>query len=324
MIPRGTGVDFVRTYGIPTKLDGAVEVALRGRTREIDAGRVGFRAWSGDAAEGWFFNAAGVGMSGAIARRTNESSKALGGKISYLWSTLAVFARWQNAEVRVSVDDEVRDGRDQRGRRRQRPLPRRRDDDLPRGEPRRRPLRRARDRGRSRSATSSRRCRRSTAARTSPTRRPSCCAADGRRRLGRAAARAARRRAARHDARCGSSSCRARCACACRARRRAGLAGSARRRPASGRRLLRCGELGLRLRERVEAPLQLGHPALERVEAPNALGELVHPVAQRVSGFEQPGAAGKVCELLQRLLARLGEPGDHVLLLLALGHRRGE
>src|SRR6266540_1113648 len=111
VIPRGTGVDFVRTYGIPGKLDRAVEVALRGRTREIDAGRVGYRAWSGEAGEGWFVNAAGVGMSGAIAKRTNESTKALGGKISYLWSTLAVFAGWRNSEARVSVDGEVREGR---------------------------------------------------------------------------------------------------------------------------------------------------------------------------------------------------------------------
>ena len=80
--------------------------------REIDAGRVGFRAWSGDAAEAWFVNAAGVGMSGAVAKRMNESaSKALGGKVSYLWSTLAVFAGWRNTEVRVSVDDEIRGGR---------------------------------------------------------------------------------------------------------------------------------------------------------------------------------------------------------------------
>jgi diacylglycerol kinase (ATP) len=111
VIPRGTGVDFVRTYGIPRKLDGAVEVALHGRTREIDAGRVGYRAWSGEAGEAWFFNAAGVGMSGAVAKRTNESTKALGGKVSYLWSTLAVFARWRNTEVRVSVDGEIRGGR---------------------------------------------------------------------------------------------------------------------------------------------------------------------------------------------------------------------
>jgi YegS/Rv2252/BmrU family lipid kinase len=111
VIPRGTGVDFVRTYGIPTRLEGAVEVALHGQTRAIDAGRVGFRSWAGDAAEAWFFNVAGVGMSGAVAKRTNESSKAVGGKVSYLWSTLAVFARWRNTEVRVSVDDEIRGGR---------------------------------------------------------------------------------------------------------------------------------------------------------------------------------------------------------------------
>ena len=49
-------------------------------------------------------------MSGAVAKRTNESSKALGGKVSYLWSTLAVFARWQNTEVRVTVDGEERSG----------------------------------------------------------------------------------------------------------------------------------------------------------------------------------------------------------------------
>jgi diacylglycerol kinase (ATP) len=111
VIPRGTGVDFVRTYGIPTKLDGAVEVVLQGRTREIDAGRVGYRAWSGDAGEAWFVNAAGVGMSGAIAKRTNESTKAFGGKLSYLWSTLAVFAHWRNTEVRIAVDGRTRSGR---------------------------------------------------------------------------------------------------------------------------------------------------------------------------------------------------------------------
>jgi YegS/Rv2252/BmrU family lipid kinase len=111
VIPRGTGVDFVRTYSIPTKLDAAVEVALRGRTREIDAGSVAYRAWSGEAAEAWFVNAAGVGMSGAVAKRTNESSKALGGMAAYLWSTVAVFARWHNTDVRVSVDDEIRGGR---------------------------------------------------------------------------------------------------------------------------------------------------------------------------------------------------------------------
>jgi diacylglycerol kinase family enzyme len=50
-------------------------------------------------------------MSGAVAKRANETTKALGGKVSYAWATLAVFSRWRPSEVRVSVDGEARSGR---------------------------------------------------------------------------------------------------------------------------------------------------------------------------------------------------------------------
>jgi YegS/Rv2252/BmrU family lipid kinase len=111
VIPRGTGWDFVRTFDIPRDLDGAVEVALRGDVREIDLGRVDFRTWAGEDARAYFANVASAGISGAIAKRANESSKALGGKISYYWSTFAVFLGWQVGDMRVSVDDEIRCGR---------------------------------------------------------------------------------------------------------------------------------------------------------------------------------------------------------------------
>jgi diacylglycerol kinase (ATP) len=111
VVPRGTGWDFVRTYGIPRRIDRAVDVALHGKTLEIDLGRVTYRAWSGADETRWFANVASVGMSGAVAKRANETTKALGGKISYFWSVIAVFARWQVGEVRVSVDDVERAGR---------------------------------------------------------------------------------------------------------------------------------------------------------------------------------------------------------------------
>jgi diacylglycerol kinase (ATP) len=111
VIPRGTGWDFVRTYGIPRRLEQAVEVALHGRTREVDLGRARYRAWDGAERESLFANIASAGMSGAIAKRANETSKAMGGKASYLWATLAVFARWRNDEVRVRVDGEEHVGR---------------------------------------------------------------------------------------------------------------------------------------------------------------------------------------------------------------------
>jgi len=111
IIPRGTGWDFVRTLGIPRDLDHAIDVARDGDLREIDAGRVSYRTWAGEEAHAHFANVASAGISGAIAKRANESSKAFGGKVSYYWSTFAVFFGWQTGEMRVTVDDETREGR---------------------------------------------------------------------------------------------------------------------------------------------------------------------------------------------------------------------
>lgn len=111
VIPRGTGGDFVRTFGIPSKLEDAVRVALGGRTRTIDLGHAAYDTWTGPPGEAYFANIASAGMSGAVAKRTNEASSApLGGKAAYLWSTLAVFAGWRNTETRVTVDGETRSG----------------------------------------------------------------------------------------------------------------------------------------------------------------------------------------------------------------------
>ena len=110
VIPRGTGTDFVRHFRIPTDLDGALRVAASGQGRQIDAGRIAYRSWSGEDASAYFVNSASAGMSGAVAQRANSSSKALGGKASFLYATLAVFLRWHASEMEVEVDAERRSG----------------------------------------------------------------------------------------------------------------------------------------------------------------------------------------------------------------------
>jgi YegS/Rv2252/BmrU family lipid kinase len=110
-IPLGTGMDFVRTYGIPTKFDDAVRVAVGDTTRTIDAGRVSYRTWDGDDAVRWFANVGSVGMSGAVAQRANGMSKALGGKLTFFYALTRVFLEWENTEVTVTLDDGERRGR---------------------------------------------------------------------------------------------------------------------------------------------------------------------------------------------------------------------
>lgn len=110
VVPRGTGWDFSRTFGIPRRIDDALQVALEGDVRTIDLGRASYRAWDGSDATASFANVASAGMSGAIAKRANETTKALGGKASYLWATFAVFSGWAATEIEVAVDGERRAG----------------------------------------------------------------------------------------------------------------------------------------------------------------------------------------------------------------------
>jgi diacylglycerol kinase (ATP) len=110
-IPRGTGKDFARSFGIPRDVQGALAAARSGATRVVDVGRASFTAWDGSPAESYFTNFAGAGISGAVAARANTSSKALGGRASFFWATSTVFMRWKNSEYTVEIDDERRSGK---------------------------------------------------------------------------------------------------------------------------------------------------------------------------------------------------------------------
>jgi diacylglycerol kinase (ATP) len=110
VLPRGTGKDFVRSLRIPTRLGDALDVARDGTTRVVDAGRARFTAWDGSAQEAHFANFAGAGISGAIARRANDTSKVLGGKLSFFRATIAVFVGWKSAAVTADVDGTRRTG----------------------------------------------------------------------------------------------------------------------------------------------------------------------------------------------------------------------
>ena len=80
--------------------------------RSIDAGRAEYLTPGGAREQAYFANIASTGMSGAVAKRTNETTSApLGGKAAYLWSTVVVFAGWRNSELTVTVGEETRSGR---------------------------------------------------------------------------------------------------------------------------------------------------------------------------------------------------------------------
>jgi diacylglycerol kinase (ATP) len=110
VLPLGTGKDFARSLRIPGRLDAAIEVARTGALRTIDVGRATYATGDGEASA-YFANFAGAGISGAIAQRANRTTKALGGKLSFLWATVAVFSRWSPSEMTVEIDGDARNVR---------------------------------------------------------------------------------------------------------------------------------------------------------------------------------------------------------------------
>jgi diacylglycerol kinase (ATP) len=107
ILPNGTGQDFGRTHGIPAKVDEAIEVALTGTARAVDVGRATFA----DGSTRIFANVGSVGMSGAVARRANSMSKALGGRTTFYYALTREFIAWTNTEVTVISDAGERRGR---------------------------------------------------------------------------------------------------------------------------------------------------------------------------------------------------------------------
>ncbi len=107
VIERGTGCDFVRTFGIPKKTDRAVATIAAGKRRRIDIGRATCQGPAGPQVR-MFANIASCGMSGAVAERANATSKRLGGTPAFLFATVATFAGWRNVEFHVRADDTER------------------------------------------------------------------------------------------------------------------------------------------------------------------------------------------------------------------------
>jgi diacylglycerol kinase (ATP) len=110
VLPAGTGQDFGRTHRIPTRFEDAVRVALTGTPRRVDLGRAEYLDTDGAEAVRWFANVGSAGMSGAVARRANSMSKALGGRATFYYALTREFVKWRNTEVTVTLDDAERRG----------------------------------------------------------------------------------------------------------------------------------------------------------------------------------------------------------------------
>ncbi|MEM9490297.1 MAG: YegS/Rv2252/BmrU family lipid kinase, partial [Myxococcota bacterium] len=112
ILPFGTGGDFRKTLGIPNDLAGAARLLAAETTRTIDVGTLEYVDRYGQPAHRIFVNIASFGISGLVDRLVNESSKRLGGTLSFLSGSLRASMRYTNQRVHITFDGEPDDSLD--------------------------------------------------------------------------------------------------------------------------------------------------------------------------------------------------------------------
>ncbi len=104
MITVGTGNDWGRMFGIPTKYEQAIRVLMQNKTFVQDAGIVQYKK-DGTSENRYFVNIAGLGFDAEVVRKSNRlKEKGKGGPLLYLINILSSLINYKFVNAVISVD----------------------------------------------------------------------------------------------------------------------------------------------------------------------------------------------------------------------------
>jgi YegS/Rv2252/BmrU family lipid kinase len=115
ILPSGTGGDFRKTIGIPSRVADAVRILRHGHLRRIDAGKITFLNNNGEHESRYFLGVASFGMSADVIARVKEGGpdwlplrvpKWLSGRISFGLAMMQTAAKKGPTRVIVQFDDD--------------------------------------------------------------------------------------------------------------------------------------------------------------------------------------------------------------------------
>lgn len=107
ILPFGTGGDLRKTLGLSGELVQSVLRLARGEPSPCDVGHLRYVTHTGEQAERFFINITSFGLGGLVDQKVNESSKALGGKVSFLLGSVRALAEFQPRGIRLTVDGQT-------------------------------------------------------------------------------------------------------------------------------------------------------------------------------------------------------------------------
>jgi YegS/Rv2252/BmrU family lipid kinase len=104
VICSGTGSDLIKTLDIPRDFREAAPLLAGRDAKPTDVGKMVLRDHQSRDVTRYFINIASFGVGGEVDDRVNRTSKALGGRISFLWASLRGTLAYKNKAVSISLD----------------------------------------------------------------------------------------------------------------------------------------------------------------------------------------------------------------------------
>ena len=102
IIPSGTGNDFIKSAGIPSKWEDALEFILSHAPRPVDTGKIN---------DTFFINECGTGLDVMALDYANSAKKYCRGLLPYLYGVICAIINYKPGEMHIEIDDHVMDGK---------------------------------------------------------------------------------------------------------------------------------------------------------------------------------------------------------------------
>jgi YegS/Rv2252/BmrU family lipid kinase len=106
LVPAGTGGDFCRAFGLDADPAKAVARIMAAIPRPLDLALARLVGHDGRPITRAFANVGSFGISGSVARMTNQGGKWLGGRLAFYSATTRATLGYQNAPVHIVLDGE--------------------------------------------------------------------------------------------------------------------------------------------------------------------------------------------------------------------------
>jgi len=100
IIPGGSGNDFVKSLHIPNNIEQAVDIIIRGTTREIDAGKIN---------GAYFANAVGFGFDAAVNQASYAINHSKRGLLLYLCALIKTLGKYDPIMLKITMNGETLD-----------------------------------------------------------------------------------------------------------------------------------------------------------------------------------------------------------------------